>query len=45
MVRRHANALSRRLFVTTKTDEKAIAAPAIMGFSRPVAASGSAATL
>lgn len=36
---------SRRLLVTTKTDEKAIAAPAIIGFSSPAAASGSAATL
>ena len=36
---------SRRLLVTTKTEEKAIAAPAIIGLSRPGAASGSAATL
>ena len=36
---------SRRLFATTKTDEKAIAAPAIIGFSSPAAAGGSAATL
>ncbi|RKT54363.1 hypothetical protein C8E97_2983 [Saccharothrix australiensis] len=36
---------SRRLLVTTNTDENAIAAPAIIGFSRPAAASGSAATL
>lgn len=36
---------SRRLLVTTKTEEKAIAAPAIIGFSSPAAASGSAATL
>ena len=39
------NVRSRRLFVTTNTDEKAIAAPAIIGFSSPAAASGSAATL
>ncbi|OAH10461.1 hypothetical protein STSP_61990 [Streptomyces jeddahensis] len=36
---------SRRLLVTTKTEEKAIAAPAIIGLSMPAAASGSAATL
>ncbi len=36
---------SRRLLVTTKTEEKAIAAPAIIGLSRPAAASGIAATL
>src|SRR5699024_1903211 len=36
---------NRRLLVTTKTEEKAIAAPASMGFSRPAAASGRAATL
>lgn len=36
---------SRRLLPTTKTDEQAIAAPAIIGLSRPAAASGSAATL
>ncbi|SCL18056.1 hypothetical protein GA0070624_1441 [Micromonospora rhizosphaerae] len=36
---------SRRLLATTKTDEKAIAAPAIIGLSRPAAASGRAATL
>ncbi len=35
----------RRLFVTTNTDEKAIAAPAIIGLSIPAAASGRAATL
>lgn len=36
---------NRRLLVTTKTEENAIAAPAIIGFSRPAAASGTAATL
>ena len=36
---------SRRLLLTTKTEENAIAAPAIIGLSRPSAASGSAATL
>ena len=36
---------SRRLLVTTKTEENAIAAPAIIGLSRPAAASGRAATL
>lgn len=36
---------SRRLFVTTKTDENAIAAPAIIGSSSPATASGMAATL
>ena len=36
---------SRRLLVTTTTLERAIAAPAIIGFSRPAAASGMAATL
>ena len=36
---------SRRLLDTTNTDENAIAAPAISGFSRPAMASGSAATL
>ncbi len=36
---------SRRLFVTTKTDENAIAAPAIIGSSSPATASGIAATL
>lgn len=36
---------SRRLLVTTKTEEKAIAAPASIGLSRPAAARGSAATL
>ena len=35
----------RRLLPTTKTLEKAIAAPASIGFSRPSAASGIAATL
>ncbi len=39
------NPRSRRLLPTTKTDEKAMAAPAIIGLSRPAAASGSAATL
>lgn len=36
---------SRRLLVTTNTDENAIAAPANMGFSSPAAASGNAAML
>ena len=36
---------SRRLLLTTKTLEKAIAAPASIGLSRPSAASGMAATL
>ena len=36
---------SRRLLVTTKTLENAIAAPASIGLSRPVAARGRAATL
>jgi hypothetical protein len=36
---------SRRLLVTTNTDEKAMAAPAIMGLSSPAAARGRAATL
>ena len=36
---------SRRLLLTTKTLEKAMAAPAIIGLSRPSAASGMAATL
>ncbi len=36
---------SRRLLPTTNTEEKAIAAPAIIGLSSPAAASGSAATL
>ena len=36
---------SRRLLVTTNTDENAIAAPASIGFSSPAAASGRAATL
>lgn len=35
----------RRLLPTTKTEEKAIAAPAIMGLRRPAAARGRAATL
>ena len=39
------NERSRRLLPTTKTLEKAIAAPASMGLSRPSAASGIAATL
>lgn len=38
-------ARSRRELPTTKTEEKAIAAPAIIGLSRPAAASGRAATL
>jgi hypothetical protein len=36
---------SRRLLVTTKTDESAIAPPAIIGLSSPAAARGMAATL
>lgn len=36
---------SRRLLVTTNTDENAIAAPAIIGLSMPKAAKGRAATL
>ena len=39
------NRRSRRLLVTTNTELKAIAAPAIMGLSSPTAANGSAATL
>lgn len=39
------NRRSRRLLETTKMELKAIAAPAINGFSRPSAASGSAAML
>ena len=35
----------RKLLETTKKDEKAIAAPAISGLSRPAAAIGIAATL
>lgn len=35
----------RRLLPTTNTELNAIAAPAIIGLSRPAAASGSAATL
>ena len=40
-----ANRRSRRLFETTKTLDSAIAAPAIIGFKNPAAASGIAATL
>ena len=36
---------SRRLLATTSTEDAAIAAPAIIGFSRPSAARGMAATL
>jgi hypothetical protein len=36
---------SRKLLVTTKTEDEAIARPAHIGFSRPEAASGIAATL
>ena len=36
---------SRKLFVTTKTELKAIAAPAIIGFRKPSAATGMASTL
>jgi hypothetical protein len=39
------NRRRRRLFATTKIELSAIAAPAIIGLSRPAAASGSAATL
>lgn len=39
------NLRSRRLLLTTNSELKAIAAPAIIGFRRPAAASGSAATL
>ncbi len=39
------NARSRRLLVTTNTELKAIAAPAIIGLRSPAAASGRAATL
>lgn len=39
------NPRSRSELPTTNTDENAIAAPAIIGFSSPIAASGSAATL
>ena len=37
-----ANRRSRRLFVTTKIELRAIAAPATMGLSRPAAAIGRA---
>ena len=40
-----SKARSRRLLLTTKTELNAIAAPAIIGLSRPIAASGSAARL
>ena len=40
-----SNLRSRRLLVTTSTELAAMAAPAIIGFSSPAAASGSAATL
>jgi hypothetical protein len=40
-----AEAAQRRLFVTTNTELNAMAAPASIGFSRPAAASGRAATL
>jgi hypothetical protein len=39
------NPRRRRLLLTTNTDENAMAAPAIIGLSRPSAASGRAATL
>ena len=39
------NRLSRRLLTTTRTEDTAIAAPAILGFSSPSAASGMAAAL
>ena len=39
------NRRRRRVLVTTKMLEKAIAAPAIIGLRSPIAASGSAATL
>lgn len=41
----HRKRLSRRLLLTTNTEENAIAAPASIGLSRPAAASGNAATL
>lgn len=41
----YRNDRRRRLLSTTNTDENAMAAPAIIGFSRPSAASGMAATL
>ena len=43
--RNGVNRRSRRLLLTTKTELKAIAAPAISGLSKPIAASGNAATL
>ena len=39
------NRRKRRLFATTDTDEKAMAAPASIGLRSPAAASGRAATL
>ena len=39
------NPRSRRLLLTTNTDENAIAAPATSGLSSPAMASGSAPTL
>ena len=39
-----SNFRSRKLFDTTSKDDRAIAAPAISGFSRPAAAIGIAAT-
>src|SRR5690242_14723541 len=39
------NLRSRRLLLTTNSDENAMAAPASIGFSRPAAANGSAAML
>ena len=41
----HRKLRRRKLFETTKNDEKAIAAPAISGLSRPAAATGMAAML
>ena len=42
---RDLNRRSRRLLLTTNTDENAIAAPASIGLSSPAAARGRAATL
>lgn len=39
------NRRRRKLLVTTNTEEKAIAAPAIIGFNSPAIANGIAATL
>lgn len=45
MLQRGAKRRNRRLLVTTNTELKAIAAPAMSGLSSPSAASGAAATL